>query len=206
MLLTIAEFRSRVGAALAELIFELQETTGRHSPDEAEAWTNSLPKVSQAFSAPRFQPLHLYFGERGNLSLEYRLPAASSWCDMVLLGSHESKPAAVIVELKDWVTRSDKPGAVEGLMVRHTGPALHPSDQVRGYTEYCKRFHSGVLDAHADVHGCVLFTRDTIFAAHKQPPNDQLASVFPMFAVTERGRSDSRNALLCDYLTETALE
>jgi hypothetical protein len=70
MLLTIAEFRSRVSADLQELILELQQNTGRNSPDEADAWTNSLPKVSRAFSAPIFQPLHLYFGERGNRTME----------------------------------------------------------------------------------------------------------------------------------------
>ena len=32
------------------------------------------------------EPLHLYFGGRGNLALEYQLPAASSWADVVLFG------------------------------------------------------------------------------------------------------------------------
>src|SRR6478672_4378560 len=131
MLLTIAEFRSRVSVALRELISELQETTGRHSPDEANAWMNSLPKVGRAFSAPIFQPLHLYFGDRGNLSLEYRLPAASSWCDMVLLGGHAGRPAATIIEFKHWDTRGDRPGPVEALVDRLGRLDLHPSDQVR---------------------------------------------------------------------------
>lgn len=185
MLLTVAEFRSRVVDSLPALVHQLQDVTGRQSPEEAEAWKSSLPKVSNAFSAPAFQPLHLYFGERGNLSLEYRLPASSSWCDMVLLGAHKGRPASVIVELKDWMTRSDKPGPYEGLMLRHTGATLHPSDQVRGYTEYCRRFHSAVLDAKADVHGCVLFTRENYFGAYKQPPNEALAKDFPCFAATD---------------------
>ncbi len=185
MLLTVADFRSRVAASMPTLVHQLQELTGRQTPEEAEAWKSSLPKVSKAFSAPGFQPLHLYFGERGNLSLEYRLPASSSWCDMVLLGAHQGRPASVIVELKDWMTRSDKPGAFEGLMMRHTGVTLHPSDQVRGYTEYCRRFHSAVLDSSANVHGCVLFTRENYFGAYKQSPNDGLVQDYPCFAATD---------------------
>lgn len=186
MLLTIAEFRSQVLNSLPELVLQLQEVTGRHNPDEAKAWARSLPRVSDAFSSACFQRLHLYFGEQGNLSLEYRLPASSSWCDMVLLGAHEGKPAGVIIELKDWVTRSDKPGPFEGLMIRHTGITLHPSEQVRGYVEYCRRFHSAILDSQASVHGCVLFTAEHYFGEYRQAPNEALAHTFPCFAATDR--------------------
>ncbi|MBC8243311.1 MAG: DUF2075 domain-containing protein [Verrucomicrobia bacterium] len=196
MLLTVSEFRSRVADALPALVCQLQETTGRQNPDEAKAWESSLPKVSKAFDSPAFQPLHLYFGARGKLTLEYRLPASSCWCDMVLLGAHQGEPAAVIVELKDWMTRSDKPGPCEGLMMRHTGATLHPSDQVRGYTEYCRRFHSTVLDSQANVHGCVLFTRETYFGTYKLPPNEELASEFPCFSATN-GEADP---LLVDFI------
>jgi DUF2075 family protein len=184
MLLKISEFRKRVENHIDVLVADLQETTSRFSPEEAAAWKSSLPKVSHAFSAPLFQPLHVYFGEKGNLSLEYRLPASSSWCDMVLLGAHEGRPSAVIVELKDWQTRTDRPGDVEGLMNRHIGKALHPSEQVRGYAEYCRRFHSAVLEAGAAVHGCVLFTRDSWYGSYKLPPNDGLTGLFPCFAAT----------------------
>ena len=91
-----------------------------------------VPVVSETFQDPMFQPLHLYFGERGSLSLEYRLPASSSWCDMVLLGAHTGNPSAAIVELKHWDTRGDRPGPVEGLVERQGALWLHPSDQVRG--------------------------------------------------------------------------
>lgn len=185
MLLKVSQFRERVQRDLDTLVRELQESTGRSSLEEAEAWRSSLPKVSHAFSNPLFQPLDLYFGERGGISLEYRLPASSSWCDMVLLGAHQGKPSAVILELKDWQTRMDQPGPVEGLMERHLGPALHPSDQVRGYAEYCRRFHSAVLASQAAVHGCVLFTKDHQFRTYKLPPNDKLASAFPCFAATD---------------------
>src|SRR3989442_8814084 len=94
----------------ASLVPELQNLTGRYGSDEAEAWQNSLGKLSQVFQAPSFQPLHLYFGSRGHLALEYQLPASSSWCDVVLLGAHDSRPSAAVLELKDWITRGDRPG------------------------------------------------------------------------------------------------
>jgi len=184
MLMTVAEFRNRVDKALPLLIRDLQDQTGRRNPEEEAAWAASFPAVSHALSTAELQPLHLYFGERGHLSLEYRLPASASWCDMVLLGAHRRRPSAVVVELKDWQTRADQPGPIEGLIQRHGAIMLHPSEQVRGYVEYCRRFHSAVRSGAADVHGCVLFTRDRHFGSYSVTPNDRLASDFPCFAAT----------------------
>jgi uncharacterized protein len=181
MLTTIAEFRHRVDSDRSGLIADLQARTGRYGADEAHAWESSLPKLSRIFQAASFQPLHLYFGSRGNLALEYQLPAASSWCDVVLLGAYGDRPSAVIVELKDWMTRGDAPGRFEGLVERQGRQDLHPSDQVRGYTAYCRRFHSAVADRNAAVHGCVLFTRDRWAKAYSEPPNDRLAAEYPLF-------------------------
>ena len=60
---------------------------------------------------------------------------------------------------------------------------LHPSDQVRGYTEYCRKFHSAVLDYGADLSGCVYFTRVVSTHAYStfSPPHDQLVAAFPIF-------------------------
>ncbi|HAV65220.1 MAG TPA: hypothetical protein DCY13_22965 [Verrucomicrobiales bacterium] len=63
MLLTVAEFRSRVTSSLPALVHQLQEVTGRQNPDEADAWRSSLTKVSEIFGAPAFQQFHLYFGD-----------------------------------------------------------------------------------------------------------------------------------------------
>lgn len=185
MLTTIAQFRTRVSRERDALITDLQSLTGRFGEEEADAWRRSLPKISDIFQAPSFQPLHLYFGSNGHLSLEYQLPASSSWCDMVLLGAHHAKPSAVIVELKDWQTAADQPGSYEGLVSRRGAQELHPSDQVRGYTEYCRRFHSAIQDHSADVHGCVLFTRDPWTDAYTAEPNAKLASDYPLFTTNE---------------------
>jgi hypothetical protein len=184
MLITIEEFRRRVASDSAALVSRLQEETGRYGSEEAQAWESSLSKLSRAFEAPSFQPLHLFFGSRGNLALEYQLPAASSWADVVLLGRYETTPAAVIVELKDWTTAADRPGKAEGLIDRAGRQELHPSDQVRGYTEYCRRFHSAI-EGPAKVHGCVLFTHQVYTTAYTVAPNDALTRDYPIFTTAE---------------------
>lgn len=183
MLLTITEFRGRVETDMPGLVGDLQDLTGRYSDSEADAWRSSLPVVAQAFASPALAPLHLYFGGQGKVALEYRLPSASSWCDMVLLGRHDDRPVAGIIEIKDWETRGDRPGAAEGLIERHTGAELHPSDQVRGYSDYCRRFHSTVLERNAEVHGCVLFTRSSRYENYEREPNHRLTADYPIFSL-----------------------
>jgi ABC-type dipeptide/oligopeptide/nickel transport system ATPase component len=186
MILTIRDFRDRVETRIDELVAQLKEITGRDSPEEEAAWRHSLPQVSRMLSHRSLESLHMYFGGRGQLSLEYPLPASASWCDLVLLGAHSGRNVAVMVELKDWATAQDRPGRVEGLVERHTGTTLHPSEQVRGYTEYCRRFHSTVQEYHADVFGCVLFTRDSCIEPYTSGPNQGLTHHFPVFTVADQ--------------------
>lgn len=185
MLITVGQFRERVAHSRAALIRDLQEQTGRYGDEEKQAWDVSLRQLSRAFQAESFKPLHLYFGSRGSLSLEYQLPASSSWCDAVLLGAHAARPSAVIIELKNWQTRGDEPGSFEGLMRRQGVQALHPSDQVRGYSEYCRRFHSAVQDHGATVHGCVLGTRERWTGAYSVEPNRRIATEYPLFSTEQ---------------------
>lgn len=202
MLLTIGDFKNRVRSEMTALVTELQELTGRSTPEEEKAWRSSLPKIAAAFSNSSFNPLHLYFQGKGSLSLEYQLPASSSWCDMVLLGRHQGKSAAVIVELKDWTTHADKPGSVEGLIERFGEPVLHPSDQVRGYTEYCRRFHSAVHAYGANVSGCVVFTHDFFVSSYEKPPNNALVAAYPCFTLAPQDVEASLPAYFAERLSE----
>jgi DUF2075 family protein len=201
MLTTVGHFRTRVEDDLTGLVVELQELTGRYGSEEAQAWRNSLGQLSRIFHAPSFQPLHLYFGTRGHLALEYQLPASAAWCDVVLLGAHRSTGAAVILELKDWTTRGDHPGRYEGLIERQGRQELHPSEQVKGYAQYCRRFHSAVADHEANVYGCVLFTRDRWTEAYSVPPNRDLAASFPLFSAAPEDVHDRFPAFFRDRLT-----
>ena len=184
MLITVGELRERSETCLNALVGELQIITGRTGDEEAMAWRESLPKLSELLAAPSMQGMHLYCRE-GDLSLEYQLPASGSWADVVLLGAHQGLPSAVIVELKHWVTRADRPGRAKGLIERQGVQELHPSDQVRGYVEYCRHFHSAIQDAQASVHGCVLFTRDFVVKAYQERPNAELAANFPIFTSSQ---------------------
>jgi DUF2075 family protein len=201
MLITIEEFRHRVASNSAALVSRLQEETGRYGSEEAQAWESSLAKLSRAFEAPSFQPLHLFFGSRGNLALEYQLPAASSWADVVLLGRYETAPAAVVIELKDWTTAGDRPGKAEGLIDRGGRQELHPSDQVRGYTEYCRRFHSAI-ESGAKVHGCVLFTHQSYTHAYTSAPNDKLTRDYPIFTTASEDVGERFPTFFKSRLTE----
>jgi hypothetical protein len=200
MLLTITEFRQAVRSDRPALIAELQSATGRGGDDEREAWESSLPALADVLATPSLGPLHMYLGGHGYLALEYQLPAASSWCDVVLLGRGSATPSVVIVELKHWITRGDRPGPAEGLMKRAGSVALHPADQVRGYTEYCRRFHSTVQDQGADVRGCVLFTRDYFAEAYAEPPNDALVRDYPCFTLSPKVVRDAWPAYLARTL------
>ena len=174
MLLTVAEFSRAVESELPALLDELRRLTGRYGDAELQAWQRSLPKLAQVLTHAGLSALHLHFARREHhVALEYQLPGASSWCDVVLLGRGSGQPSAVIIELKDWDTRLDKPGAWEGLIERHGSQELHPSDQVRGYVHYCQRFHSAVLDQVARVHGFVLFTSAFVTTPYRTAPNDR---------------------------------
>ncbi len=201
MLMTVSEFREAVEYDRLSLIAELQALTGRSGDEEREAWNSSLPKLSDALSSPLLGPLHVHLRGSGFLALEYQLPAAASWCDAVLLGRGPSAPSAVIVELKHWITRGDRPGPAEGLMEHAGQMVLHPADQVRGYTEYCRRFHSAVQDYRADVRGCVLFTRDYFADRYDEPPNDTLVRDYPCFTLAPQMVREALPAYLVRHLS-----
>ncbi|MFH1434509.1 MAG: DNA/RNA helicase domain-containing protein [Pseudomonadota bacterium] len=193
MLLTVREFVQRTSTQLPSLVSDLQEITGRYAEEEKKAWSESLARVAGVLSHADLGNFHVRLGRAsGNLSLEYRLPAASTWCDLVLLGRGEEKPSAVMVELKNWNTRGDRPGPRPGILMHHNEQVLHPSEQVRGYVEYCRRFHSAVQDTGATVEGCTLLTGTKDAAAYTSPPHDGLAASFPVFTMS---KTDVRSRL-----------
>jgi uncharacterized protein len=201
MLMTVADFRQRVSSEIDGLVSDLRSITGRVGEEEAKAWRESLPKLAKFLRASGLQALHLHFSERGALAIEYQLPASGLFADAVLLGAHNGRPSAVIIELKNWVTRTDRPGKAEGLIERRGYQELHPSDQVRGYVNYCRYFHSGVQDLSADVQGCVLFTADYVTNAYVAEPNKLLAANFPIFTTAEESIRDEANAFFTQRLT-----
>jgi DUF2075 family protein len=205
MLLTVAQFRDAVQQDMSSLVRDLRALTGRYGEEEANAWRNSLPKLATLLSSRSLDGVHVHLAKREHhLSLEYKLPGASSWCDVVLLGEHQGRASAVVVELKDWDTSRDRPGVAPGLIERRGAQELHPSDQVCGYVRYCQRFHSAVLDANAEVHGCVLLTRSYDTSALRSEPNAALVTQFPLFTTSANDSSVAFPAYLADRLTSSS--
>jgi len=185
-----------------ELVAELAEQTGRGGYAEKDAWKASFRAVRDAFSAPSFDELEFFFGSRGNLALEYRMPGGSGWADMVLLGRHEKKSSGVLIELKNWITQGDLPGIGEGLMERRSGMDQHPSAQVAGDVEWCQNFHSTVQDREAGVHGCVLFTRDPYYHTYGLPPNEELTRRYPCFSTAANDINERLPEFFANRITE----
>lgn len=171
-----------VESDLPSLVRELSKETGRSGVSEQQAWRDSFGVLSEALDEPYFDRFHLYFGGKGALALEYRLPHAPGWCDVVMLGEHDGRSSAVILELKHWNTTGDQPGRYEGLISRRDYDTRHPSDQVRGYVEYCRNFHSAIADTDAKVSGCAFFTTSANVDVYKAQPNHSLVQEYPVFS------------------------
>ncbi len=182
MLLDVTTFRRRAAYELDQLVDDLSDETRRASPAERTAWRASLPIFAQVLASQSLADFHVHLGRPGDVMVEYRLPASPSWADVVLLGRSEEQPTAVIVELKDWDISRDRPGDREAIVRRAYRDELHPSDQVKGYVEYCRRFHSTVLESSAKVEGCVFFSYASAADAYKEEPHRRLASEYPVFA------------------------
>lgn len=202
MLLTVEDFCSRIQTRLPALVDELQDQTHRHGSAEAEAWNNSLPRLANVLAHPSLSQFHVHIGDRQALSLEYRLPASGSWADAVLLGRGPEAAGAVIIEMKDWATAGDKPGPRPGLIVHHGQLAMHPSEQARGYVDYCRAFHSAVLENQANVAGCVFMTGTRAAPAYTQPPHDALTRDLPVFTMWRADVEDRFPSFLTGHLTE----
>jgi hypothetical protein len=207
VLLTVKELQERVRHDLWSLVAELAELTGRGGDSERQAWQRSLPRFTEALSLAELAHVHVHFARREHhVAVEYQLPGVSACCDVVLIGRYRDVPSAVVVELKNWDTASDRPGVAEGLIERRGIQELHPSDQVRGYVEYCRHFHSAVLDHGAQVHGCVLFTAGVATHSYAIPPNDTLAANYPVFSTEREDISRTLPDFLRSRLTEADAE
>lgn len=198
MLYTVREFCCYVQDDLNGLIDEVAGITRYVSDEEKKAYAGSYPVVASMLAqAMKRQPAigdaHISTTE---LLLEYKLPAASAWCDLVLLGANaENRKEVIIVELKNYQkNQDDAPGSYEGLMMHKGSVIKHPADQVKGYTEYCRRFHSVVLDEGAEVNGCVYFTQPIDLQPYRLAPNDRLTAEYPMYNTESSDR-------LAEYVT-----
>jgi DUF2075 family protein len=202
MLVTVDDFRRRVRRGLKDLVRDLQESTGRFGDAEAEAWSKSLTLVEQVLRRTKLDGVQVQFGAAKAVDVEYRLPSAASWADLVLLGRSGSTSRALMVELKDWEIAGDRPGPRAGLIQHKGSLELHPSEQVRGYVEYCRRFHSAVHDAKAEVDGCAFMTNGADVSAYLAAPHDELTRGFPVFGNSATDLTERFPRFLDEYFTD----
>lgn len=184
MLYTINEFCKYISQnRIEELSDQIFGDTGRFlGPNERESYQQVSVMFKKAMAInPEIGDVHISVD--ANMLLEYKLPAASAWCDLVLLGiNSNNKNQVLIIELKNWKQNSsDKPGVAEGLMWHNNEYHSHPSQQVKGYTEYCRRFHSTVQQFGAECNGIVYFTQPIDMTPYGEKPNDQLVANYPTF-------------------------
>lgn len=85
---TVSEFCRRIERDLNGFIEEIAAINRNVSSREKEAMASSYPCVSKLLSLsmkkkPELANVHV---STTDMLLEYKLPAASAWCDVVLLG------------------------------------------------------------------------------------------------------------------------
>lgn len=200
MLMTVGEFRDYVRGNIFDLITIVANMSRNVTDTEKQELRASYIQVSKMFGKaievnPEFAKVNIGSSE---MLLEYKLPSASAWCDLVLLGDDDfNRHQVMIVELKNWRKESkDQPGTYEGSIFHNGKEELHPSEQVKGYTEYCRYFHSEIRPTD-EVNGCVYFTQKIDMAPYSAAPNTQLTLDYPTY-----NSEDSSTCSLATRITQ----
>jgi uncharacterized protein len=122
------------------------------NPPESEvrSWRNSLKALSNA--------IELGVLLDHGLLLEYQLPLTSKRLDAMITGHDlDGRPAAVIVELKQW-SDDVQPSRVEDMVTVRYGKSLkehlHPSAQVGQYQQYLADAHETFHDGNVQLRAC----------------------------------------------------
>ncbi len=188
MLLTVSQFCDAVRSGLNGLIRMVERDTSRSMSDrEKIELADSYTSVSRMLSAA--VAVNPMVGQATisttDVILEYHLPKASAWCDLVLVGKGETVPEVIIIELKNYKKNTPTlPGSFEGLIWHNGVERQHPAAQVRQYTLYCQFFHSEVVDSSARCSGLVYFTQDVDLQPYTAGPNASLCAEYPVYNTT----------------------
>lgn len=171
-------------------------TYGWNPPEsEVRSWRNSLARLADA----------LRYGDLldHGILLEYQLPLHSKRLDAMITGhAPDGRPAAVIVELKQW-SEDVAPSRVPEMVTVRYGSArketLHPSAQVGQYRQYLLDAHEAFHDGGIALRACAYLHDfvhdDTSELLDRRHAN--LLGVYPLFA---GDRIDELVAFLDDHL------
>jgi DUF2075 family protein len=144
-----------ISAATQNLIASVMEQTFfdhyrfKPGPSEVRSWQQSLRAMATALQTGDFV-------DHGVL-LEWQLPLSSKRLDCMVTGVDEDeRPAAVIVELKQW--EEVQPSNVDECVTVFVGgrlrDVLHPSKQVGNYRRYLQDVHTVFSDAEVALQAC----------------------------------------------------
>lgn len=150
------------------------------SESEQRSWRNSLRALANSIRAGGFL-------DHGIL-LEFQLPLTSRRLDAMITGhDHEGRPAAVIVELKQW-SEDVQPSTVEDLVQVRYGKrlkeTLHPSAQVGQYRQYLADTHETFHDGNVKLAACA-YLHDFIHDDQSEllsPRHANVLGIYPLFA------------------------
>jgi DUF2075 family protein len=153
------------------------------SPNEINAWRNSLRAIAQVFE---------YSGLTDHgIILEYQLPMTSKRLDCLICGKDaENKGNAVIIELKQWdkCFESDAPNEIMTFVGGAQRDVLHPSVQVGQYKMYLEDTHTAFyednpvnLAACSYLHNYNFYKEDVIFA----PKFQSVLTEIPLFTADD---------------------
>jgi uncharacterized protein len=123
---------------LTDIILNSFQLRFGYRPDYSEitAWQNSLTKVRDLLEIAELTDNHI--------ALEYEVPYSQNRIDCLLFGKGQTNSEhVVLIELKQWtsVQPTDEEGNfVETYTGRGSRVVAHPSQQVKGYTNYLKGF------------------------------------------------------------------
>ena len=194
MILTVSQFCDQVRSGLNGLIRRLERDTSRSMSDRekmelADSYVSVSKMLGAAMTAnPAVGSASISLTDA---ILEYHLPKASAWCDLVLVGKGESAPEVIIIELKNYRKNTvTLPGSYEGLIWHNGTERQHPAAQVRQYTLYCQYFHSEVVSSSARCCGLVYFTQDVDLRPYEEGPNASLCAEYPVFNTTEHSSGE----------------
>lgn len=149
--LTVSDFVKLARAeGLGDLLArELRDCDVRVSRDERASWSRTLVSLARALDTEELA--------RHWIVLECPLPASGSRVDVVLVGSRDNRPAAVVIELKEWdFCRATAP---EMVSLAGSQERLHPCAQAEGYADYLSHMSKACVDRGADVVACVYMPR-----------------------------------------------
>lgn len=176
-----------------ELRRVFQDYYGFPPPDaEVRSWRDSLRALSGAIRLGGFL-------DHGML-LEYQLPLSSKRLDAMITGEgHDGRPAAVIVELKQW--DDVEPSLVpECVGVRYGGriqDKLHPSAQVGQYCQYLADVHTSFHPGGIKLDACS-FLHDFIHDEGSELLSTRHANILGVYPLFAGDRVDD----LVQYLTD----